>query len=68
LIIFIQKTNVMYIIIKYVKNNNDVELPVILLNSHSEILEIETLEEATKMKELFETNSDSGHRYEVKKI
>lgn len=68
MIIFIQKTNVMYIIIKYVKNNNDVELPVILLNSHSEILEIETLEEATKMKELFETNSDSGHRYEVKKI
>ena len=58
----------MYIIIKYVKNNNDVELPVILLNSHSEILEIETLEEVTKMKELFETNSDSGHRYEVKKI
>ena len=58
----------MYIIIKYVKNNNDVELPVILLNSHSEILEIETLEETTKMKELFETNSDSGHRYEVKKI
>ena len=68
MIIFIQKTNVMYIIIKYVKNNNDVELPVILLNSHSEILEIETLEEVTKMKELFETNSDSGHRYEVKKI
>lgn len=58
----------MYIIIKYVKNINEVELPVILLNSHSEILEIETLEEVTKMKELFETNSDSGHRYEVKKI
>ena len=58
----------MYIIIKYVKNTNGVELPVIILNSHSEILEIESLEEATKMKELFETNSDSGHRYEVKKI
>jgi hypothetical protein len=58
----------MYIIIKYVKNGQGVELPVILLNSHSEILELETFEEATKMKELFETNSDSGHRYEVKKI
>jgi hypothetical protein len=51
-----------------VKNGQGVELPVILLNSHSEILELETFEEATKMKELFETNSDSGHRYEVKKI
>jgi hypothetical protein len=58
----------MYIIIKYVKNGQGVELPVILLNSHSEILELETFEEATKMKDLFETNSDSGHRYEVKKI
>ena len=58
----------MYIIIKYIKNTNGVEHPVIILNSHSEILEIESLEEATKMKELFETNSDSGHRYEVKKI
>jgi len=31
-------------------------------------LEFDTLESAEKMKEIFELNSDSGHKYEVKKI
>lgn len=43
-------------------------LPVILLNSLSEILEHKTLDEAQKLCDLLNTNSDSGHVYTVKKI
>lgn len=41
---------------------------MILLNGQSEVWEFDTFEEAEKMKEIFQTNSDSGHIYEVKKI
>ena len=61
----------MYIIIKHVKMNSSPmsrKVPVILLNSDTEVWEFENEEEATKMKEIFETNSDSGHKYEVKKL
>jgi hypothetical protein len=58
----------MYVIIKHIKTENKKRVPVILLNSESEILEFDTLESAEKMKEIFELNSDSGHKYEVKKI
>jgi hypothetical protein len=58
----------MYVIIKHVKTNNSKRLPVIILNSESEIWEFNTLGEAEKMREIFELNSDSGHKYEVRKI
>ena len=58
----------MYVIIKHINTENKKRVPVILLNSESEILEFDTLESAEKMKEIFELNSDSGHKYEVKKI
>jgi hypothetical protein len=62
----------MFIIIKHVKTNNKgisgKRLPVILLNTETEVWEFNTIEEAEKMKEIFQTNSDSGHIYEVKKI
>ena len=58
----------MYVIIKHVKTGNKKRVPVILLNSESEILEFDTLENAEKMRDIFELNSDSGHKYEVKKI
>jgi hypothetical protein len=59
----------MYVIVKYVKMSDDKKrLPVILLNVDSEIWEFDTLNEAENMKNIFETNSDSGHKYEVKKI
>jgi hypothetical protein len=61
----------MYVIIKHVKVNSSIrnnKLPVILLNSDTEVWEFNTEEEAEKMKEIFQTNSDSGHVYEVKKI
>jgi len=58
----------MWVIVKNVKNDTGKVLPVILIDSQNEILEFETYEEAERVKNLFETNSDSGHKYEVKKI
>ncbi len=62
----------MFVIIKYVKTNNNrisgKKLPVILLNVETEVWEFDTIEEAEKMKDIFQINSDSGHVYKVKKI
>jgi hypothetical protein len=58
----------MYVIIKHVKTERTKRLPVIILNSESEIWEFDSIEEAEKMREIFELNSDSGHKYEVRKI
>jgi hypothetical protein len=61
----------MYVIVKHVRvnsNNRSKKVPVILLNSDTEVWEFETKEEAEEMKDIFQTNSDSGHVYEVKKI
>ena len=58
-----------YIIIKLVKDSNrEKELPVIIVDSEDDILEFETKEEAEEMRLRFEVNSDSGHKYKVKKI
>jgi GTP-binding protein EngB required for normal cell division len=58
----------MYVIVKYIPNHKGIEMPVLIVDSHSEILEFDTQVEADKVKELFQTNTDSGYRYEVKKI
>jgi hypothetical protein len=61
----------MYVIVKHVKVNSSStsrKVPVILLNSDTEVWEFETEKEAEDMKDIFQTNSDSGHVYEVKKI
>ena len=59
----------MYVIIKHVKmSDNKKRVPVIILNSESEIWEFEKRDKAEEMKEIFQNNSDSGHEYEVKKI
>lgn len=59
----------MYVIIKSVKNKKTGKsLPVIILNIDSEVWEFETMNEAEKMKDIFQTNSDSGHEYYIKKI
>ena len=57
-----------YIIIKNVMNHNGIPMPVILLNGNDEILEFDTIQEAERLVELFQTNSDSGHQYSVRKI
>jgi hypothetical protein len=59
----------MYLIIKLVKQNtSDVMLPVVLLDNQSEVMEFDTYDEAEKMRSLFEANSDSGYKYEIKRI
>lgn len=59
----------MYVIIKSVKNKKTGKrLPVVLLDSNTEVWEFDSEKEAEKMKEIFQTNSDSGHHYYVKKI
>jgi hypothetical protein len=58
----------MWVIVKMIPNFDGIKLPVIILNSESEILEFETEDEATSMKTIFETNSDSGYEYVVKKL
>ena len=58
----------MWVIIKYIKNKKGSVLPVILLDSNGEVLEFDSSNEAAKMKDLFELNSDSGHKYYIKKI
>ena len=58
----------MFVIIKHIKTENKKRVPVILLKSDSEIWEFETEKVAEEMREVFELNSDSGYKYEVKKI
>jgi hypothetical protein len=58
-----------YVIIKTIRDEvKQVDLPVIMLDSQSEILEFETEEEAVNLSELMNANTDSGHKYSVKKI
>jgi len=57
----------MWVIVKMIKNQSGVELPVILVDSYSEIMSFETEDDALRMKKIFEVNSDSGHKYVVKK-
>lgn len=58
----------MYVIVKHIKTENKKRVPVILLDSQGEIWEFDTEESAEEMRAIFELNSDSGHKYEVKKI
>ena len=58
-----------YVIVKMVKaNENSSHLPVILLDSTSEVMEFETEQEAEDMRRKFQVNSDSGYSYQIKKI
>lgn len=56
-----------YIIIKKITKQNGVVIPVILLDGE-EVMELTSLEEAERIRNLFQRNSDSGHTYELKKI
>lgn len=58
----------MYCIIKKMTNEKGIIVPVIVIDSHDEILEFDTLEEAEKIRDTFQKNSDSGYEYVVKKI
>lgn len=58
----------MYCIVKIIKNNEGVSLPVILLDSSDEVWEFSNEEEAKHIAEILEKNSDSGYNYFVKKV
>lgn len=57
-----------YLIIKEIKSDNGKVLPVVLLDSQSDVMEFDNKEEADKMAAVLNVNSDSGHTYRVKKI
>lgn len=59
--------NLSYIIVKYVKHN-DIELPVILIDEQNEVLNFYQMEDAEFYQKIFQINSDSNHRYEIKHI
>jgi hypothetical protein len=58
----------MFVIIKYMESKDGVVVPVILLDALGEVWEFNSKESAQEMVNIFNTNSDSGHKYEVKKI
>jgi len=58
----------MYIIIKHVKIRETMKLPVIMLDSQCEVLEYDNKDKAQEMVNILNTNSDSGHKYELKEV
>jgi hypothetical protein len=58
----------MYIIIKEIESRTGTKLPVIMLNGQAEILEFEKEAEALSFADIMNTNTDSGHKYSVKKV
>jgi hypothetical protein len=58
-----------YVIVKMIKTaETSSHLPVILLDSTSEVMEFETEQAAEEMRRRFQVNSDSGYSYQIKKI
>jgi hypothetical protein len=59
----------MWIIIKKMElNQKGVKVPVVIIDSHGEVMDFEDLSEAEKMRQAFQSNSDSGHEYILKEI
>jgi hypothetical protein len=58
----------MYCILKIIKIENGIELPVVLLDSSDEVWEFENADDAIKIAEILTKNSDSGYRYFIKKV
>jgi len=58
----------MYCIIKIVKTANGIPLNVIMLDSQDEVWEFKNADDAIKIAEILTKNSDSGHKYYVRKV
>jgi hypothetical protein len=58
----------MYIIVKHVKTQSNRSLPVIMLDTQSEVWEFDNKDKAQEMVNILNTNTDSGHKYEVKQV
>jgi len=57
-----------YMVYKEYINSKGVMLPIMLVNNVSEIMEFNSKAEATEIAQMFESNSDSGWKYKVKKV
>lgn len=55
----------MWVIVKKIKLENGIELPVLILNEQSEIMEFVDKIKAERMRDVLQVNSDSGHQYEI---
>ena len=60
--------NNIFVIIKNVSLPNNRMLPVIMLDTQGEVWEFDNKDNAQEMVNIFNTNTDSGHKYEVKKV
>jgi hypothetical protein len=60
--------NNIFVIIKNVSLPNNRILPVIMLDTQGEVWEFDNKDKAQDMVNIFNTNTDSGHKYEVKKV
>jgi hypothetical protein len=58
----------MYVIVKHVKTQTNRSLPVIMLDTQSEVWEFDNKDKAQEMANILNANTDSGHKYEVKKV
>jgi len=58
----------MFVIVKYVKTLNNKILPVIMLDSQGEVWEFDDKDKAQEMVNIFNANTDPGHKYEVKGV
>ena len=60
--------NNIFVIIKNVSLPNNRMLPVIMLDTQGEVWEFDNKDNAQEMVNIFNTNTDSGHKYEIKKV
>jgi hypothetical protein len=60
--------NDIFVIIKNVSLPNNRILPVIMLNEQGEVWEFDDKDKVQEMVNILNTNTDSGHKYEIKKI
>ena len=58
----------MYVIVKHVKTSDERVLPVIMLDTQGEVWEFDNRDKAQETVNIFNANTDSGHKYEVKKV
>ena len=58
----------MYVIIKHVKTQTNRNLPVIMLDTQGEVWEFDNKDKAQEMVNILNTNTDSGHKHEVKQV
>jgi hypothetical protein len=57
-----------FIIIKNIQTIHNTQVPVVILDDLGEVMEFQSKEEAEKIKEIFQRNSDSGHTYVIREI